>query len=111
MPFPGLCGFKVQFPEDKYSSSLNSVFLCRDAGLAAMFRFKSQEPPVDCFVRALVCVKEPSDLVKIGPCKRCLGHPAEEKGVCFCMRACLLACLRVRRVLFKMCVYVLYAFM
>ena len=81
VPYPGPCGFRVQFPEGKYDSSTNNVFLRRNVPLAAMFKFKEQQPPADSFVRALVCVKEPGDLVKIGPTKRCLGHPVEEQGV------------------------------
>lgn len=82
MPNPGVCGFKVQFPKDKYNHSRRSVFINPKVCLAAMFLFEREKPPADCFVRVMVCVKDPKDLVRIGVCKRCLRHPAKGAGVC-----------------------------
>ncbi|XP_064396380.1 cellular tumor antigen p53-like isoform X2 [Halichondria panicea] len=94
--YPGPCGFKAHFPTDKYTYSTNSLLLQPDKGFPVSFQFLSSGPPRDSYVRALVCYKNPRDVLKFGACTRCFRHPAEDGNqpssyhflVCTNSRAC-----------------------
>ncbi len=74
---PGLYGFKVHYPPNKYDSSTNTLFLRSNEAFPASFQFSSPGLPKDCLVTALVSYRNPQDVLKLGACRRCLKHLAE----------------------------------